>query len=102
MTYYSVIGGWVLYYIRVFLTGNLQSASNGGFFSSFISSSASVWYSLLFMALTALIVYGGVEKGIERVSTMIMPVLLVMVVGIALYSLTLRYETPSGELRTGL
>ena len=37
------------------------------------------------MLLTAIIVYNGVEKGIERVSKFIMPVLLVMVVGIAIF-----------------
>ena len=54
------------------------------------------------MLLTAIIVYNGVEKGIERVSKFIMPVLLVMVVGIAIFSLTLKTTLDDGTVRTGL
>lgn len=68
----------------------------------FISSPSSVWYGLTFMFLTALIVYNGVEKGIERVSKFIMPVLLIMVIGIAIFSLTLKTTLDDGTVRTGL
>ena len=102
MTYYAVIGGWILNYIRLFVTGEVRLAADESYFSSFISSNISVYVSLIFMALTALIVFGGVEKGIERVSKIIMPVLLVMVLGIALFSLTLKETTATGEVRTGL
>ena len=54
------------------------------------------------MAVTSFIVFGGVEKGIERVSKIIMPILLVMVVGIAIFSLTLKSTAPSGEVKTGI
>ena len=54
------------------------------------------------MLLTAIIVYNGVEKGIERVSKFIMPVLSVMVVGIAIFSLTLKTTLDDGTVRTGL
>ena len=54
------------------------------------------------MGVTAFIVYNGVQDGIERVSRYMMPVLLVLVVIIAGYSLTLRHEDASGQLRTGL
>lgn len=54
------------------------------------------------MFLTALIVYNGVEKGIERVSKFIMPVLLIMVIGIAIFSLTLKTTLDDGTVRTGL
>ena len=54
------------------------------------------------MFLTALIVYNGVEKGIERVSKFIMPVLLLMVIGIAIFSLTLKHPLDDGTVRTGL
>ena len=47
-------------------------------------------------------VYNGAEKGIERVSKFIMPVLLVMVVGIAIFSLTLKTTLDDGTVRTGL
>lgn len=102
MTYYAVIGGWILNYIKYFLTGQVSLAANDACFSNFISSNTSVYASLIFMVLTALIVFGGVEKGIERVSKIIMPVLLIMVFGIAIFSLTLKSSGDNGEVRTGL
>lgn len=102
MTYYAVIGGWILNYIKYFLTGQVSLAADDACFSNFISSNTSVYVSLIFMVLTALIVFGGVEKGIERVSKIIMPVLLVMVFGIAIFSLTLKSSGDNGEVRTGL
>lgn len=102
MTYYAVIGGWIVNYIILFLTGKVDVASQSDCFSNFISSPNSVWFSLFFMLLTSFIVYGGVEKGIERVSKFIMPVLLLMVIGIAIFSLTLKATSASGEVRTGI
>ena len=102
MTYYAVIGGWILKYIALFLNGNVDVAAQNNCFSNFISSKNSVYYSLVFMALTAIIVYSGVDKGIERVSKIIMPILLVMIIGIAIYSLTLKTTTDNGQVRTGL
>lgn len=102
MTYYAVIGGWILNYIKYFLTGQVSLAADDACFSNFISSNTSVYASLIFMVLTALIVFGGVEKGIERVSKIIMPVLLIMVFGIAIFSLTLKSSGDNGEVRTGL
>ena len=90
MTYYAVIGGWILRYIVIYLTSSGKQAVADDCFTAFISSPSSVWYGLIFMLLTALIVYNGVEDGIERVSKFIMPVLLIMVIGIAIFSLTLR------------
>lgn len=102
MTYYAVIGGWILNYIKYFLTGDMKLAAEDACFTNFISSNASVYCSLIFMILTALIVFGGVEKGIERVSKIIMPILLIMVVCIAIFSLTLKSSGENGEFRTGL
>lgn len=102
MTYYAVIGGWILNYIKYFLTGDIKLAAEDACFTNFISSNASVYCSLIFMVMTALIVFGGVEKGIERVSKIIMPILLIMVVGIAIFSLTLKSSGENDEIRTGL
>ena len=102
MTYYAVIGGWILNYIKYFLTGQVSLAADDDCFSNFISSNTSVYASLIFMVLTAVIVFGGVEKGIERVSKIIMPILLIMVLGIAIFSLTLKSSGDNGEVRTGL
>ena len=102
MTYYAVIGGWILKYITIYLLGSGEEAVSDNCFTSFISSPSSVAFGLIFMLLTALIVYNGVEKGIERVSKFIMPVLLIMVIGIAIFSLTLKNTLEDGTVRTGL
>ncbi|RGI60325.1 sodium-dependent transporter [Ruminococcus sp. AM28-41] len=102
MTYYAVIGGWILKYILLFVTGNVETAAQDNCFTSFITEPGSVWYGLIFMLITSFIVYNGVEKGIERVSKTMMPILLVIVVGIAIYSLTLKSTADDGSIRTGM
>ncbi len=74
MTYYAVIGGWITKYAVVYLTGQAQAAAQDSYFTDFITSPVSpVIFALLFMAVTALIVYNGVEGGIEKVSRFMMP-----------------------------
>jgi neurotransmitter:Na+ symporter, NSS family len=103
MTYYAVIGGWITKYAVTYATGNAAAAAEDGYFTSFITSPvSSVAFALLFMGVTAVIVYNGVEKGIERVSRYMMPILLVLVIIIAAYSLTLKNEDSSGNVRTGI
>ncbi len=103
MTYYAVIGGWITKYLVSFLTGTGSQAAADGYFTDFITSSVSpVVYALIFMAVTAFIIFRGVEGGIERVSRIMMPILLVMIIGIAIYSLTLRHTGDDGVTRTGL
>ena len=92
MTYYSVIGGWVIKYLVEYLTGHGHALSGDnvpaqdGYFTSFITSKAApIVFMLLFLVLTAAVVYGGVEKGIEKVSSFIMPVLVVLIVAIAVF-----------------
>ncbi len=103
MTYYAVIGGWITKYAVVYLTGQSKAAAADDYFTSFITSPASpVVFALLFMAVTAFIVYNGVEGGIERVSKWMMPVLLVLIVVIAIYALTLKHTDASGQVHTGM
>lgn len=103
MTYYAVIGGWITKYAVSYLTGQAAAAAQDNYFTSFITSPVSpVVFALLFMGVTALIVYNGVQDGIERVSRYMMPVLLVLVVVIAGYALTLRHTDASGQMRTGM
>ncbi len=103
MTYYSVIGGWITKYFAVYLTSSGTQAVEDGFFTSFITSPVSpIVFMLVFLALTAWVVYCGVEKGIEKYSKFIMPGLLVLIVAITIFSLTLSHTDDSGETRTGL
>lgn len=90
LPYYSVIGGWVLKYFFAFITEGAAAVSGDTYFSDFTASTASpiLWFSL-FIAVTALVVLFGVEKGIEKVSKVMMPILAVLTVGIAVYVLTM-------------
>ena len=90
LPYYSVIGGWVLKYFYAFITEGAATVSGDSYFSEFTASTASpiLWFSL-FIALTALVVLFGVEKGIEKVSKVMMPILAILTVGIAIYVLTM-------------
>jgi len=86
--YYSVIGGWVTKYLAVFITGGMNQASQDGYFNSFISQTGSpILYFLIFIGITSLVVLLGVEKGVEKVSKIMMPVLIVLTLFIAVYSM---------------
>lgn len=86
LPYYSVIGGWVTKYFAVFVSGGAAEAAKEGFFGGFITKAYEpiVWF-LVFIGLTALIVLFGVEKGVEKVSKFMMPVLVVLTLFIAVY-----------------
>lgn len=87
--YYSVIGGWVIKYLVGYITGHGSELAQDGYFSSFIANGASVEIVfLLFTLLTLGIIFAGVRNGVERVSRMMMPVLVVLSVIIAAYSVT--------------
>lgn len=103
LPYYCTIGGWVLKYIFAYLTGNGGQAVADGYFTGFITSQWQpiLWF-LVFLAATAMVVYKGVNHGIEKYSKVLMPLLLVLIVGISLFSLTLKGEAPDGTVRTGL
>ena len=103
MTYYSVIGGWITKYFCTYLVSDGSILSQDSYFTSFITSKVSpIVFMLLFLALTAWVVYRGVEKGIEKFSRFIMPGLILLILGIAIFSLTLSYTDANGTVRTGL
>ena len=89
--YYCVIGGWVLKYLVTFFKGaGSAAAGDGSFFTGFIGSSGEpTVYFLIFLLATAAVVMLGVEKGIERISKFMMPLLVLLTLGIAVYTLTL-------------
>ena len=88
--YYSVIGGWVIKYFAVFISGGVQASAGDTYFTDFISGSVEpIGWFFLFMAFTAVIVLCGVEKGIEKVSKIMMPILVILTIIIAVYGLTL-------------
>lgn len=103
LPYYCVIGGWVVKYFVTFLTGDGVTAAQDGYFTGFITSEVQpIVFTLIFLAAVVFIVFRGVNKGIESSSKIIMPVLLVLVIVIAVFSLTIKHETADGVVRTGL
>ena len=87
--YYSVIGGWVVKYLFEYLRGNAQGLAEDGYFSAFIADGKSTEICfLLFTLFTLGVIYAGVRNGVERVSKLMMPVLVVLSVIIAGYSVT--------------
>ena len=87
--YYSTIGGWVVKYLVEYFKGNVQAVAEDGYFGNFISDSWQVelWF-LVFAALVFIIILGGVQNGVERMSKIMMPVLVVLSVVIVVYSVT--------------
>ncbi len=89
LSYYSVVGGWILKYIWVSLFDTFQQGMSGSTFNRFLSNpGAQVLWHGLFMAMTIFIVRGGVTSGIERWSTILMPSLLVILLVLMINSLT--------------
>ncbi|UCC83006.1 MAG: sodium-dependent transporter [Gemmatimonadota bacterium] len=88
LAYYSVIAGWTMRYtLEALLSG--FAADPGAYFESSTTGVGAVIYHVAFMAITISIVVGGVKAGIERVSLVLMPLLFLLVVGLAVYALTL-------------
>lgn len=93
--YYCVIGGWVLKYFVAFLTGEGTAAAGETYFKDFISVSSPglmgnpmFWFGI-YIVLNALVVLFGVQKGVEKASRIMMPMLVVLIVIVTVYSLTL-------------
>ncbi len=89
LPYYSVIGGWVIKYFVTFISGGAHAAADDSYFTGFIGSPVEPlgWF-FLFIALTSVIVLFGVEKGVEKVSKFMMPILAILTVGVAIYVIT--------------
>ncbi len=103
MPYYSVIGGWVVKYLAEYVTGHGGAAAGDGYFNSFISQNVEpVVMTVIFLLAVAIVVYRGVNKGIESLSKVLMPVLILFVIIIAIFSLTISHTDDNGVTRTGL
>ena len=89
LPYYSVIGGWVCKYLFEYLTGSYHEVAGDEFFGGFITSAADaeIWF-IVFAAMTLFVIVAGVENGVEKVSKLMMPLLVVLAVVVAVYSMT--------------
>lgn len=103
LPYYCAIGGWVIKYFTIFATGKGSMAAGDGYFTEYIKGQTEpiIWMGV-FLALTAIVVFSGVNKGIEKYSKILMPLLLVLIIGISVYSLTISHTDSNGVTRTGL
>ncbi|UCF18942.1 MAG: sodium-dependent transporter, partial [Gemmatimonadota bacterium] len=88
LAYYAVIAGWTLrYMLEAMLSG--FATDPGAYYDRTTTGVGAVLYHIVFMAVTISIVIGGVKAGIERVSLVLMPVLFVLIVGLAVWALSL-------------
>ena len=102
MPYYCAIGGWVLKYLTVYLTGHGTAAAEDTYFTGFITQEAQpIVFMVIFLVACAFVIYRGVNKGIESMSKIIMPALVILVIIISVFSLTLKHSD-GDTVRTGL
>ena len=102
MPYYCAIGGWVLKYLTVYLTGQGTAAAEDTYFTGFITQEAQpIVFMVIFLVACAFVIYRGVNKGIESMSKIIMPALVILVIIISVFSLTLKHSD-GDTVRTGL
>lgn len=87
--YYSVIGGWVIKYLIEYIQGNAQVLAQDNYFNNFIADSMNVelWF-VVFSILVFVVILGGVKNGVERVSKIMMPMLVVLAIFVVIYSVT--------------
>lgn len=87
--YYSVIGGWVAKYLFEYIRGNTMELASDTYFTDFVASSTSVelWF-VLFSFAVCIIIVAGVNQGVERVSKIMMPVLVILAIFVAGYSIS--------------
>ncbi len=87
--YYAVIGGWVLKYLVGYVTGETQAMATDGYFGGYITSNTQPeLYFVIFILLVLVVILGGVQNGVERISKIMMPVLIVLAVIVSIYSCT--------------
>ncbi|MBP5753444.1 MAG: sodium-dependent transporter [Treponema sp.] len=90
LPYYCIIGGWVLKYAVAFISGQGIAAAADGYFGAFYKGKVSpIIFDVIFLAATAFVVFRGVNKGIESISKILMPALFILVIGIAIFSVTI-------------
>lgn len=93
LPYYVVIGGWVLKYLFEYATGGGMAVASSGYFNDFIGCSMDsildgpfIWF-LIFGFLVLFFVARGIQSGIEKLSKVLMPILLILLIGLTVYTL---------------
>lgn len=88
LSYYAVIAGWVLRYALVAITSPFP-ADAGQYFGEIASGGAAILFQVAIMAITTFVVARGVGRGIERLSSVMMPALFLILAGLAVWAFTL-------------
>ena len=89
LPYYCLIGGWIVKYLFEYVVGDVNLVAADGYFGGFISSPLEpIIWNLIFLGCTLGIILKGVEGGVERASRIMMPLLLILAVIVAVYSMT--------------
>ncbi len=97
LPYYCVIGGWVMKYMFVFIFKSNGTAATDDYFSNFIGSVPQpIIFTAVFLMITAIVISKGVNKGIENISKILMPILLILVIFISIFALTISNDDRSG------
>ncbi len=86
--YYCLIGGWVTKYTVAMITENVATA-NDSYFGNYVSATKDplIWFGVFLIATTLVVIF-GVNKGIEKISKILMPALLVITIGLSIYVIT--------------
>ncbi|MBX0357926.1 sodium-dependent transporter [Halobacillus sp. Nhm2S1] len=91
--FYAVVAGWAIFYFWNYINGSFFTSPEVGYdgaFGQFISHSwHPIAWTALFMILTIVIVLSGVKKGIEAANKIFMPLLAIILIGLAVFSLSL-------------
>lgn len=90
LPYYDVIGGWVLRYLLAYLTGGAAQAAGEDYFTGMLASPITLLIGqTVFTLIVVLVLLRGVQKGVERINVILMPILVILALGISIYSITL-------------
>lgn len=90
LPYYNVIGGWVIKYFIAYLSQAVDSIAGDSYFTDMLAAPKTlIIYQSIFTGVTAVVLLGGVQKGVERASVVLMPILILLAVIISIYSMTL-------------
>lgn len=94
MMFYTMVGGWMLYYAYRMMTGELQKLEGDAVAASFLgmldNSGTMIFWTVLAIVLAFLICSRGLQKGVEKVTKVMMALLIVLIVVLAVRSLTLK------------
>ena len=95
LSFYGVVGGWILKYIVISLTGGFKDLAGnpdaaGNVFNNFITGTWSpIFFQVIFMTVCILVIVNGVKGGIEKWSKIMMPLIIILLGMLAVRGMTL-------------